>query len=326
MGDCVALIDLGSNAVRLLLAELQAAGGARVVEQERVQTRLGAAADGLLCERAVAQTLAAARGFLDRTRHRQPRVLAIATASARNAPNREVLLAPLRAIDGLELRVLSCAEEARLGAEAALRLWPAVHDGVIADLGGGSLQLTLLDASTPVYLGSVALGVARLTRRFLHHDPPSPIELARLRCEVRVNLRQVLPHALRIDRLIVLGGTTRALLRSARGRPGGQRNRGDDLDRHELESLRALLQPLALPSRRALKFVDPQRVDVMVAGAIVLEELMHVLRCPRLRVCPASVRDGVLWREADACQVSARLPARPPDTTAARAWSCPTSS
>jgi exopolyphosphatase / guanosine-5'-triphosphate,3'-diphosphate pyrophosphatase len=259
------------------------------------------------------------RCFLTRTRHWQPRVLAIATAAARNAANREALLAPLRSIDGLELRVLSCAEEARLGAEAALRMWPAMHDGVIADLGGGSLQLTLVDASSPVYVGSMALGAARLTQSFLRHDPPAPVELARLRCEVRASLRQVLPHALRTDRLVVLGGTTRALLRSARGRPGRPRSHGADLDRHELEQLRALLQPLALPSRRALKFVDSQRADIMIAGAIVLEELMQVLHCARLRVCPANVRDAVLWREAEACPVAApRRPARS-TATAARA-------
>jgi exopolyphosphatase / guanosine-5'-triphosphate,3'-diphosphate pyrophosphatase len=315
MSECVALIDLGSNAVRLLLAQLEAGGGTRIVEQERVQTRLGAAADGMLCERAVARTIDAVRRFLDRTRDWQPRVLAIATAAARDAPNREAVLAPLRSIDGLELRVLSCAEEARLGAEAALRAWPAMHDGVIADLGGGSLQLTLVDRSTPVYVGSMALGATRLTHRFLRHDPPAPVELARLRCEVRASLRQVLPHSLRTDRLVALGGTPRALLRSARGRPG-QRTHGTDLDRHELERLRALLQPMALSSRRALNFVDSQRADIMVAGAIVLEELMQVLHCPRLRVCPANVRDAVLWREADACSIAPRPPARAAATDA----------
>jgi exopolyphosphatase/guanosine-5'-triphosphate,3'-diphosphate pyrophosphatase len=316
MGECLALIDLGSNAVRLLLAELQAGGGTRIAVQERVQTRLGAAMDGVLCERAVAQTLDAVQRFLDRTRHWQPRVLAIATAAARNAPNREALLAPLRSIDGLELRVLSCAEEASLGAEAALRAWPAMHDGMIADLGGGSLQLSLVASSMPVYVGSATLGATRLTQRFLHHDPPSPVELARLRCEVRANLRQVLPHALRIDRLLVLGGTPRALLRSAHGRRGGPRTHGADLDRHELERLRALLQELAVPHRRALQFVDPQRADIMVAGAIVLEELMQVIHCARLRVCPANVRDAVLWREAEACSIAPRSTTRaaPTDT------------
>jgi exopolyphosphatase / guanosine-5'-triphosphate,3'-diphosphate pyrophosphatase len=311
MSECMALIDVGSNAVRLLLAQLEAGGSTHIALQERVQTRLGAAPDGVLCERAVTRTIDAVLGFLDRTSPWQPRVLAIATAAARNAPNRETLLAPLRSIDGLELRVLSCAEEARLGAEAALREWPTLQDGVVADLGGGSLQLTLIDSRTPVYLGSMPLGAARLTQRFLRHDPPTPVELAQLRCEIRASLRQVLPHALRTDRLVVLGGTTRALLRSARGRPGGQPKRGADLDRHELERLRALLQPLALPCRRELAFVDSQRADIMVAGAIILEELMQILHCPRLRVCAANVRDAVLWREAEAFPIAPATRARP---------------
>jgi exopolyphosphatase / guanosine-5'-triphosphate,3'-diphosphate pyrophosphatase len=310
MSECVALIDLGSNAVRLLLARIEAGAGVRILEQERVQTRLGAAADGVLCEHAVKATIEATRRFLERTHAWQPRVLAIATAAARDAPNREVLLAPLRSIDGLELRVLSCTEEARLGAEAALRECPAMHDAVIADLGGGSLQLSLIDSRGPVYLGSMALGATRLTQRFVHHDPPTPIELARLRCEVRATLRQVLPQSLRSDRLIVLGGTARALLRSARARAGGHRTPREHLDRHELERLRALLQSLSLQSRRELAFVDAQRADIVVAGAIVLEELMQVLRCARLRVCSANVRDAVLWREAELRLVAPKPHAR----------------
>ena len=146
----VALVELGSNAVRLILARIRPRDRFDVLREERVQTRLGAGRPGTLPRRAVEETVDAVRRFLAEVRdgeEARPRVLAVATSAVRDAVNREQLLGPLRRTDGVDVRVLSGREEARLGAIAVRRTLP-FRTGVIADLGGGSLQITRLRAAS----------------------------------------------------------------------------------------------------------------------------------------------------------------------------------
>lgn len=145
MGETVALLDLGSNAVRFVLAKLDGSPSVRVVVEERVPTRLGSSPDGLLPRQAIDRTVLAATHFLERVSRKNPRVLAIATSAVREAENREELLGPLRNLGALEVRILTGPEEARLGAEAALATMPMV-DGTIIDLGGGSLEVARVRA------------------------------------------------------------------------------------------------------------------------------------------------------------------------------------
>src|SRR5215468_5107434 len=150
MAELVALLDFGSNAVRFVLARVKPGVGFRVLRQERTQTRLGGGRPGTLPTAAVDDTLRAVRRFLREVRRYQdkagePRPLkfiAVATAAVRDADNRERLLGPLRRDEGIEVRVLSGPEEARLGASAAIADLPRRFDGMVADLGGGSLQLS----------------------------------------------------------------------------------------------------------------------------------------------------------------------------------------
>src|SRR3989454_5878556 len=121
MSERLAVLDLGSNAVRLILATVTPGVDFRVLRQERVQTRLAGHRRGLLPRAGVEQTLKAVSRFLAEVRQgSSPRVLAVATAAIRDAPNADRLLASLRRDEGVKVRVLSGLEEARLGAAAGL--------------------------------------------------------------------------------------------------------------------------------------------------------------------------------------------------------------
>src|SRR2546428_12800510 len=137
MSERLAVLDLGSNAVRLILATVTPGVDFRVLRQERVQTRLAGHRRGLLPRAAVDQTLKAVSRFLAEVRQgSSPRVLAVATAAIRDAPNADRLLASLRRDEGVKVRVLSGLEEARLGAAAGL--WAgAPGPGASAAPGGG---------------------------------------------------------------------------------------------------------------------------------------------------------------------------------------------
>ena len=220
--ELVAVVDLGSTAVRLLLARIRPNAGYRVLLEERVPTRLGGGAPGTLPRRAIDQTLRAVHRFFARYAQngQGPRVVAVATSAVRDARNRERLLAPLRFDEGIDVQVLTARDEARLGASAALQSLPFT-DGVVADLGGTSLQLSRVRDRAVVGIASLPLGAVRTSRRFLRREPFTPRGLQALRNEIREQLAGAQPPAQFGDVMVGLGGTVRTLasihLRSDRG-------------------------------------------------------------------------------------------------------------
>lgn len=304
--ESIALVDIGSNAVRFVLARLDPRPGVEIVFRERVQTRLGQSASDELLPAAIDATLRAARRFLKRVRrdHATARVLAMATAAVRDASNRDALLAPLGQLGIHEIRILSENEEGRLGAEAALRAAP-IERGMVVDLGGGSLQVTPVEASVIQPSQSAPIGVARMLRRFLESDPAKPNELAALRAELRLHMQRLLVSVPRDGSAIVSGGVVNALARAALSQrdpaadPDQLRTHGCALADGEICALRAWLEPMTVEHRSTARGINPDRADVIVVGAIVLEELLACSRYSDLWVSRSSVREGVLWREAE---------------------------
>jgi exopolyphosphatase/guanosine-5'-triphosphate,3'-diphosphate pyrophosphatase len=304
----IALVDIGSNAVRCVLAELDARPGFEILLRRREQTRLGASHSDLLPLEAVQATLRATRRFLERVRrdHGRVRVLGVATAAVRDATNRAALLAPLTELGVQEMRMLSGTEEGRLGAEAALRVLP-LERGIVVDLGGGSLQITPVEGGAIGRSESVPIGCARLLRRFLESDPASPGELEALRAEVRAYTLPLLCDVPAQGRALVSGGVIHALagVALARGQKvpvlrSKQQTHGYVLRPAEVSALRIWLEPMTLHSRSSAPGLKAERADVIVIGAIVAEELLALSGYPELTVSRTSVREGVLWREATA--------------------------
>jgi exopolyphosphatase/guanosine-5'-triphosphate,3'-diphosphate pyrophosphatase len=299
MDELVAVVDLGSTAVRFLLAQVTPDSGYRILAQERVPTRLGGGAPGTLPREAIDDTLRAVRRFFKRhaDRERGPRVVAVATSAVRDARNRERLLAPLRYREGIEVRVLSGADEARLGAEAALRSLP-VRDAVVADLGGASLQLSRVRGRRVTATDSLPLGAVRTTRRFLRHDPPRPRELRALRREIRERLHGTLRPAEAGEPVIGLGGTIRTLARiHLRAHRGRKRRHGLTLLQSDVTAIRERLESVTLRARRKIRGLRAERADIILAGSIVVEELLIFGGYLSLIVCDRGVRDGILLHE-----------------------------
>jgi exopolyphosphatase / guanosine-5'-triphosphate,3'-diphosphate pyrophosphatase len=307
MSERVAVLDVGSNAVRLVLARVTPGVEFRVLRQERVQTRLAGHRRGLLPRAAVDQTIHAVRRFLaDVRRQSSPRVLAVATAAVRDATNADRLLGALRGEAGVDVRVLSGPEEARLGATAVLWSRPVAR-GTVVDLGGGSLQVTRVRAGRIARVASVPLGAVRTSLRFLKHDPPHAREIQALRRETRDRLLGVLPRAEAGDALIGIGGSLRALgrifLRSVNRRGGSLR--GLRLRREHVTAVRVRLEPLSVRQRRRVRGLKAERADVILAGVVVIEELMTLGGYEVLTVAGEGVRHGLLieetfWRTSSA--------------------------
>ena len=300
MSELLAVVDLGSTAVRLLLARIKPRVGYRVLVEERVPSRLGGGAPGTVPREAIDKTLRAVHGFLARysRKDRGPRVVAVATSAVRDARNRERLLEPLRHREGIAVEVLTAREEARLGVTAALE-GLRFEDGVVADLGGASLQLSRVRDRRIVATASLPLGAVRTSRRLGRQDPPTSRELQVLRTAVRRHLLGALPAARRGEVMIGLGGTIRALAtmhlrahRSARKHRHGLRLRQSDVT-----AIRERLEGLSRRKRGKIRGLKPERADIILAGAIVIEEAMVYGGYLTLVVCTRGVRDGILLRE-----------------------------
>ena len=297
MAEALALVDLGSNATRVLLARISPGVELRILREERIQTRLAGGPRGRLSADAVDETVAAVASFLRRARQiPEARVLAIATAAVRDAPNSALLIGRLREQEGLDVRVLAPDEEARLGALAASWSLPLAR-ALVFDLGGGSLQLAYLDDGEIHSLGSYPLGAVSATQRFLRRDPPGPEEIGALRRAAWRSLKPVLDRVEPAP-LVGLGGTVRTLARihRERGSMGHPPIHGLRLPRAEVERIREALE--LLPSaRRSQPGLKPERADIILAGSILVEELLGVTGADALTVCARSVRHGFLIQE-----------------------------
>lgn len=301
--ELLTFIDIGSNAVRCLLVDLTPGNGFTVLRQERAQTRLGGGCTGVLPETAVNDTVAVISSFLQDVRQEgltgeSSRTIAVATAAVRDATNRNEFLRRLKRETGVSVRVLSGEDEARLGALAALERL-AFRDGVVVDLGGGSLQISLVHAGGVHLAASVPLGAIRTTRRFFKNDPPTKREVLALREEVRNQVRAILPTMQEGKTLVGIGGTVRTLAAMQIATLEGTRpsRQGFRLWRSDITRLREQLEASSARERKRFPGLKEERADIILAGAVVIEEVMALGRYGVLTVCKDGVRHGLLLHE-----------------------------
>lgn len=301
--EMLALIDIGSNAVRCLLVKLTPGDGFEILRQERAQTRLGGGCPGVLSKKAVEDSVEVIRDFLQEVEDevldgQPPRVLAVATAAVRDATNRDDFLCRLKQEAGVIVRVLSGVEEARLGALAALERL-AFRDGVVVDLGGGSLQVSFVRSGGIRRTASVPLGAVRTTKRFLKNDPPTKREVLALREAVQKRVETLLPPVQEGKTMIGLGGTVRTLASMQIATLAGNKpsRQGFRLWRSDITRLREQLEDLPARERRRIPGLKEERVDIILAGTVVVEEVMALGGYGSMTVCKDGVRHGLLLHE-----------------------------
>src|SRR5215468_3057757 len=281
MPELLALLEFGSNAARFVLASVKPSRSFRVLREDRVQTRLAAGRGRRLPARSVNATVDATRRFLRRADTGRPtRVVAVATGAVRDADNAHRLATAIRSIAGVDIEVLDWKEEAALGAAAAMASLP-VREALVVDVGGASVQATRVHHGAVTPLASAPFGAVRASRLF-RHDPPTAREILALRRQVGE----------------ALGDTARALARMhLAARHSSRGVHGLRLERDVVTALCGRLQDLSLRRRRRLPGLRRDRADIIVAGAIVLDELLSLSGLPALTVCERGVRHGLLLRE-----------------------------
>jgi exopolyphosphatase / guanosine-5'-triphosphate,3'-diphosphate pyrophosphatase len=292
----VAAVDIGTNSVRLLIAD----ENGRELERAMQITRLGQGVDqsGALHPDAITRTLAVLSSYGQRIQSfGVRRVRAAATSAARDTSNRELFFDAAERALAARPELLSGDEEARLsfrGATAGLD----TSDGpfLVIDIGGGSTEF-VLGHSEPEQQISVQMGCVRLTERHLEADPPTVAQIDACIGDVRHELLRVRPavDVQRARKVIGLAGTVSALAAMQLGLDEYDANRthGSVLTRANVEALFERLREATVETRRGL-LVQPGRAEVIVGGAIVLLTILREFAIDGLIVSEHDILDGLV--------------------------------
>jgi exopolyphosphatase / guanosine-5'-triphosphate,3'-diphosphate pyrophosphatase len=299
----VAAIDIGTNSV-LLLAVEETAEGSAVLADRAVVTRLGEGVDRTrqLSSGGRQRTLGCLEAYAEELRELGVEcVSVVGTSALRDTADAGSFCAEVRALLGSEPLVLGGEEEARLSFEGALSGLTLAGPIALCDPGGGSTELVYGSIASDVAaidtLHSLELGAVRLHERHLCHDPPTPIELRELGLAVRAALAALpLPPA-RVT-WVCVGGTVTTLAAIELGlvRYRAERVHGMRFVAARIHELAERLARLPIEGRRTIAGLDPARADVIVAGAMLLCELLSWARVSELVVSDRGVRWGLVHR------------------------------
>jgi exopolyphosphatase/guanosine-5'-triphosphate,3'-diphosphate pyrophosphatase len=306
----VAVVDIGSNSTRLLIADVDPAGGAVATLVKRSEvTRLGEGVDarGSLSEESVERVLRTLRDFRGEIDSRGCEAnLAVLTAAVRDASNGADFAARVRDDFGLDARVLSGDEEAQLtflgamsGRESApAGQWPAL----VIDIGGGSTEFVVGEDHAAGFHTSLPVGVVRMSERHIRSDPPASSELDALARDVCSVFEEGLPAAERapVKRAIAVAGTaTSAAAIDQRLDPyDPARVEGYPLSRAVVAEMLARLAAMREAERRAVSGLHPDRAPTIVAGLVILGEAMGAFALEQVGVSEHDLLFGGVLRLA----------------------------
>jgi exopolyphosphatase/guanosine-5'-triphosphate,3'-diphosphate pyrophosphatase len=296
----VAVVDIGSNSTRLLIADVDAGGAVAEVDRRSIVTRLGEGVDatGRLADAAMARV----RTVLDDYRAAidaagTGSAAAVLTSAVRDAANGTAFVAEVRDRYGLDARELTGDEEASLTYLGATAGRLREHPMLVVDVGGGSTELVVGQGEEIRFHVSTQAGVVRQSERHLAHDPPEDHELQALTDDVRRIYAAAVPHEMTYlpDAAIGVAGTATSLaaidLELEPYDPAAVE--GHPLERATCEMLLARMSRMTIAELRRLPGLHPDRAPVIVAGTVLLIEALRLFRLPRLIVSEHDLLYGV---------------------------------
>ncbi|MBF8284883.1 MAG: Ppx/GppA phosphatase [Anaerolineales bacterium] len=297
------IIDLGSNSARLIIVRYTPGVAFKVTDElsRRVRLGEGMVADNRLRPAAMERAIDAVNMFrafcqANAVAHLTP----VATAAVRDAVNRAEFLARLHKSTGLKFRVLTGEEEAYFGVLGVINSM-GLRAGLVMDVGGGSTEVSEVRKGRFRRGVTSPLGAVRLTELYLDGDPVRASEAARLADHVFSTFKML--DWMKVEdgeKLVGLGGTLRALARidrEMRDYPLGLTH-GYELELDRLDELIERVRKLPLRERlRKVPGLQPDRADIILAGAVVVAEALRRAGADRMTVCGQGLREGLFYRE-----------------------------
>jgi exopolyphosphatase / guanosine-5'-triphosphate,3'-diphosphate pyrophosphatase len=292
----VAAVDLGTNSTRLLVADVENGGLTEVVRRLQI-TRLGEGVDER--KRLLPAPIARVRNVLTDFRREAEslgaeRTLAIATSAVRDAENGEAFLGEVEWSYGFQTRLLSGEDEARLTFRGVSLAREVADQTLVLDIGGGSTELAVGGPDGLRFHDSLDLGCVRLTERFLHADPPAGEELAACASAVGTLLSERVPHEVRPHAAIGVAGTITSIAALDLGLEeyDPEKVHGHRVSRSGVAAQLERLASLPLVERRQIPALEPERAPVIVAGAVILSEVLDHFGLDGLEASEHDILDG----------------------------------
>jgi exopolyphosphatase / guanosine-5'-triphosphate,3'-diphosphate pyrophosphatase len=296
----IAAIDIGTNSIHMIIVRIGSDLSFEVIDREKDMVRLGASGleGGALSPTAMAaglQTLAKFRRLAES--HGVDEIIAAATSAVRESENGGDFIAEVYRTTGIRVNVISGSEEARLIHLAAVyAAGIGARTGIVIDIGGGSVEITL-GTSARMQIGrSFKLGVIRLTEKFVTTDPLSRRDERRMVKAIRKETRGFLTQLRKrgFDRVIGTSGTIQTIGQLAAGGAQAGDMRNLRVSARAIQRVRQELTEHSLDERLKMPGLDPRRADLSVAGAVLLDTILTDLRASHLSLCDFALREGLV--------------------------------
>jgi exopolyphosphatase/guanosine-5'-triphosphate,3'-diphosphate pyrophosphatase len=295
----IAAIDIGTNSIHMIIVE-QRGTSYRVIDKEKEMVQLGRGSlEGRpLTDAAIERGVEALRKMAAIAERWQVKeVVAVATSAIREAPNRRRFIAAAQKAAGFKIRVVSGEEEADY-IYRAVRAALDFHGGtaLVIDIGGGSLELIAGTADEVYLTASEPLGALRMAQMFELDRAASAAAVDACRSWARKRLKKTLTRigAIGFDFAVGTSGTIMALATIASADPTATASGLRWLSRKRLGELIDELAPLSVDARAQRFAIDAKRAETILAGAIVLHEVMRKLEMEQIRACDAALREGIV--------------------------------
>ena len=300
----IASIDIGSNTARLLILEFTGDQKFNLLVSKRNITRLGEGIDakGKLTEHRMQTTLKVLSRFRQIClENGDPPLFAVATSAVREASNGQEFVRLAKKETGIDIKIITWEEEARLTLEGVY--WKIPHENrrvITFDIGGGSTEFILSEGENIKDFCSTSLGVVRLTEKFITQHPVDEKEYHSLQNHLQDELQTVKNKlsAFLPELLIGTAGTvtTLAALKGNIYPYDPEKIHGSTFSRPEAESILDDLKGKSLSQRLLLKPMEPGREDLIIAGTAIVLETMRAFGCEILTVSEYSLREGLILR------------------------------
>jgi exopolyphosphatase/guanosine-5'-triphosphate,3'-diphosphate pyrophosphatase len=303
----VAAFDCGTNSLRLLVADLDAATGTaeELVREMRV-VRLGQGVDrtGRIAEASLQRVFAAVEDYMETVRQHDVRTIRFcATSAARDAENAEEFLTGIKQRTGVEPEVLDGDEEARVSFAGATRSLPPLAEPLlVVDIGGGSTELILGNGDGTVRAAqSLDIGSVRLNERHLAGDPPSKEEIAAAVADIDAALDACVVDPAEAGAVIGVAGTVTTLAAAVLDLDGYDATviHHSVLRPDAVQGAVARLLALMVEQRKALPYMHPGRADVIGAGGLILDRVLRRTTVKSMLVSEHDILDGIAWSLAE---------------------------
>ena len=299
----VGFVDLGTNAIRLLVVRMNPNFSYTIVSQEKEVIRLGEQEfkDHILKPEAMERAIFVCRKFLELAKtYGATEMIAVGTSAIREAKNQTEFLQKLYNQTGLKVNVISGEEEARLiclGVSSGIDI--GEEKVVFVDLGGGSTEICIGNQFDCFYAASLKLGAIRLTSQFIGEGWTRPIDFniylqmkKYAASKMRTTKGKVQEHGVRLA--WGSSGTAINLAEIANKLFKKNGNGGLTLSRKNLKKLAPVLCSLSLEERKKLAAINPDRADILIAGSAILEAIMEELGLEEIKISHRELRDGLL--------------------------------